>query len=170
MASHAHLYPMLPLNLDISTLPWPHWLEICTCVVIGAVFCRPAALPRILLLSTCLLCAPQVRQYFSDSEFYAADVEKRGFCDEGSFECSSFSPSAATVKVQTHTYFRIYPQLRRSSVTDGWPVYFIGVLGFVFVCNVFSLRFIRSRVGKKPRHCSTCRAHFRHVYPLRLTK
>ena len=94
---------MLPLDLDdISTLPWPSDFRISPYVVVGAGFCRPTALPRMLLLSTCILCAPQVRQYFSDSKFYAADVEKRGFCDQGSFECNSFSPSAATVKVQTH--------------------------------------------------------------------
>lgn len=40
----------------------------------------------------------QVRQYFSDSSFYAKDVSSRGFCD-GGFICDDFSPSAATVKV-----------------------------------------------------------------------
>lgn len=40
----------------------------------------------------------KVRQYFKDSNFYAADVEARGFCDQG-FMCEGFSASAATVKV-----------------------------------------------------------------------
>lgn len=40
----------------------------------------------------------QVRQYFRDSSFYAADVEARDFCGEG-FICEGFSASAATVKV-----------------------------------------------------------------------
>lgn len=40
----------------------------------------------------------QVRQYFSDSSFYAKDVSSRDFCD-GGFICDDFSPSAATVKV-----------------------------------------------------------------------
>lgn len=40
----------------------------------------------------------QVRQYFRDSSFYAADVNARGFCGDG-FSCEGFSASAATVKV-----------------------------------------------------------------------
>ncbi|CBN78745.1 peptidase S8 and S53 [Ectocarpus siliculosus] len=41
--------------------------------------------------------AAMVRQYFRDSSFYSADVESRGFCDQG-FTCDSFSPMATTVK------------------------------------------------------------------------
>lgn len=45
--------------------------------------------------------ARQVRQYFLDESFYAADVSVRGLCDddESIFACEAFSPSAATVKV-----------------------------------------------------------------------
>ncbi|CAM9589206.1 unnamed protein product, partial [Scytosiphon promiscuus] len=38
----------------------------------------------------------QIRQYFTNETFYAADMQDRGFCD--SFGCEAFAPSAATVK------------------------------------------------------------------------
>ncbi|CAM9519334.1 unnamed protein product [Ectocarpus fasciculatus] len=41
--------------------------------------------------------AAMVRQYFKDSSFYVADVDSRGFCDDG-FMCDGFSPMATTVK------------------------------------------------------------------------
>lgn len=41
----------------------------------------------------------QVRQYFVDENFYAADATARGFCDDG-FLCETLSPSSATVKVR----------------------------------------------------------------------
>lgn len=41
----------------------------------------------------------QIRQYFMDDSFYAADVTSRGFCDKG-FPCEGFSPSSATVKAR----------------------------------------------------------------------
>ena len=40
----------------------------------------------------------QVRQYFTDESFYAADVAARGLCGDA-FLCEGFSPSSATVKV-----------------------------------------------------------------------
>lgn len=40
----------------------------------------------------------QIRQYFVDEDFYAADITARGFCSDG-FICEGFSPSSATVKV-----------------------------------------------------------------------
>lgn len=42
----------------------------------------------------------QIRQYFVDASFYAADVISRGFCGEG-FLCEGFSPSSATVKARS---------------------------------------------------------------------
>ena len=46
----------------------------------------------------------QIRQYFKDESFYAADVNSRGLCGEipnaiNTFACEAFSPSSATVKV-----------------------------------------------------------------------
>ena len=48
----------------------------------------------------------QIRQYFKDESFYAADVNARGLCGEqvtetNTFACEAFSPSSATVKVKT---------------------------------------------------------------------
>ncbi|CAM9857304.1 unnamed protein product [Pylaiella littoralis] len=43
--------------------------------------------------------AALVRQYFKDQSFYTKDLSARGLCDDSSsFQCSSFAPSAATVK------------------------------------------------------------------------
>lgn len=54
----------------------------------------------------------QVRQYFTDSTYYANDAGTRGQCgqsltetaaaatsNDGKFSCDAFSPSSATVKV-----------------------------------------------------------------------
>lgn len=48
----------------------------------------------------------QIRQYFKNESFYAADVNSRGLCGEitnatNTFACEAFSPSSATVKVRT---------------------------------------------------------------------
>ena len=53
----------------------------------------------------------QIRQYFKDESFYAADVNSRGLCGElvnptNTFTCEAFSPSSATVKVRTALYGR----------------------------------------------------------------
>lgn len=60
---------------------------------------RTPASPRTLLdvLDPCCS-TPQVRQYFEDGDFYAAELTARDFCDEWS-GCEAFSPSSATVKV-----------------------------------------------------------------------
>lgn len=46
----------------------------------------------------CSCSIPQVRQYFMESEFYAADLAARGFCDDWA-GCEALTPSSATVKV-----------------------------------------------------------------------
>ena len=56
----------------------------------------------------------QIRQYFKDESFYAADVTSRGLCGKlvnatNTFTCEAFSPSSATVKVRTS------PPKRRST-------------------------------------------------------
>ena len=48
----------------------------------------------------------QIRQYFKDESFYAADVNSRGLCGElvnetKLFASEAFSPASATVKVRT---------------------------------------------------------------------
>ena len=53
----------------------------------------------------------QVRQYFKEESFYAADVNSRGLCGElinatNAFACEAFFPSSATVKVRTALFFR----------------------------------------------------------------
>ncbi|CAN0509131.1 unnamed protein product, partial [Scytosiphon promiscuus] len=45
----------------------------------------------------------QIRQYFKNESFYAADVNSRGLCGEivnatNTFACEAFSPSSATLK------------------------------------------------------------------------
>lgn len=44
------------------------------------------------------LATEQIRQYFMNETFYAADMTARGFCEDW-FGCETFSPSAATIKV-----------------------------------------------------------------------
>ena len=59
--------------------------------------CRSVVIERML---DRFLPTPQVRQYFMDSDFYAADMTARGFCDEWA-GCEAFTPSSATMKVSS---------------------------------------------------------------------